>query len=57
MYSVTFVRADLKPDEVYYYQNEADARYHFSLFHDDDSGLYRSILLKKDEQLMYATEF
>ena len=57
MYTVTFLRADNKPDEVYYYQNESDARYHFSLFHNDDSGLYRSILLKRDSELIDATRF
>ncbi len=52
MYTVTFIRADLRPDEVYYYQTDSDARYHFNLFHNDDSGLYRSILLKRDSQLI-----
>ena len=57
MYAVTFIRSDHKSDEVYYYQNESDARYHFNLFHNDDSGLYRSILLKKDSQLIDAIHF
>lgn len=57
MYKVTFIRADLKPDEIYYYQNESDARYHFSLFHNDGSGLPRSIQLKRDSQLVDAIHF
>ena len=57
MYTVTFIRADLKPDEVYYYQNESDARYHFSLFRNDGSGLYRTIQLKRDSQLVDAIHF
>ena len=57
MYTVTFIRADLKPDEIYYYQSESDARFHFSLFHDDDSGLYRSILLKRESELIDTIRF
>ena len=57
MYKVTFIRADLKPDEIYYYQNESDARCHFSLFRNDGSGLYRSIQLKRDSQLVDAIHF
>jgi len=57
MYTLTFIRSDFKPDEVYFYQKESDARYHFSLFQNDDSGLYRSILLKNDSQLIDALRF
>lgn len=57
MYTLTFIRSDFKPDEVYFYQKESDARYHFSLFRNDDSGLYRSILLKNDSQLIDALRF
>ncbi len=49
MFTVTFVRADLKPDEIYYYHAEVDARYHLGLFRNDDSGLYRIIKLEKTD--------
>ena len=57
MYTVCFIRIDSRPDEIYYYQKEEDARYHFSLFHGDDSGLYRSILLKSRTDLIEAITF
>ena len=40
-----------------YYQNEADARYHFNLFHNGRTGLHRSILLKRNTQLIDAILF
>ena len=43
MYIVRFVRVDSNPDEEYQYHNESAAMYHFSLFEDDDSGLYSLI--------------
>ena len=45
IYVVRFIRKDGKPDENYYYQSLKDAEYHFHLFNDDNSGLYRTILL------------
>lgn len=52
MYTVTFKRKDEQPDEIYYYQNYADAVYHFNLFKDDDSGLYNRIELSKIQKPM-----
>ncbi|GEM_PF-6934241 len=52
MYAVTFKRKDEQPDEIYYYQNYADAAYHFNLFKDDDSGLYSRIELSKIQEPM-----
>ena len=43
MYIVRFVRVDSNPDEEYQYHNESAAMHHFSLFEDDDSGLYSLI--------------
>ena len=43
MYIVRFVRVGSNPDEEYQYHNESAAMYHFSLFEDDDSGLYSLI--------------
>lgn len=43
MYITRFVRADSKGNEDYYYNELKDAEYHFSLFLDDDTGLYRAI--------------
>lgn len=40
---VRFVRKDGKPDEKYYYNTQAEAEYHRSLFQDDDSVLYERI--------------
>lgn len=57
MFTVTFKRADQKPKEIYCYQNEAGARYHFSLFLDDDSGLYKSILLENESQIIGRITF
>lgn len=42
---VRFCRKDSKPEEDYYYNNIVDAKYHLSLFADDDSGLYDNITL------------
>lgn len=42
---VRFVRKDDQPVEEYYYRSLEDAQYHFSLFLNDDSGLYREINL------------
>ena len=45
-YIVSFVRADNKPNEEYYYHTLEEAREHFSLFLDDSSGLYRQIQIE-----------
>ena len=46
MYLVRFYRADGKPDEEYYYVRESDAKYHFALFDNDTSNLYRKISME-----------
>ena len=45
MYIVRFVRVDGRPNEDYYYHNLKDAIFHFTLFKEDDSGLYLKIEL------------
>ena len=57
IYTACFIRIDSRPDEIYYYQKMEDARYHFNLFHGDDSGLYRSILLKNGTELKDTITF
>lgn len=42
-YVVRFVRRDGKPNEEYLYRTAEEARRHFDLFNEDDSGLYDSI--------------
>ena len=44
-YIVRFVRNDSKPDEEYFYNRLEDAKYHFSLFEQDDSKIYTRIEL------------
>ena len=55
MYMVRFVRRDGKPDEEYYYNTQDHAASHFSLFYNDDSGLYKTILLLAYEEKMIKT--
>lgn len=43
MYIVRFFRKDNDSTEEYYYRNVDDAKYHLSLFREDDSGLYEKI--------------
>lgn len=45
LFTVKFIRCDKKPDEEYYYHDQEDAEYHFSLFRNDDTGLYQEIVL------------
>ena len=45
MFTVRFVRNDFKPNEEYSYYEKEGAEHHFSLFRNDDSGLYREIEL------------
>ena len=40
---VRFIRRDGKPDEEYFYRAAEDAKRHFDMFADDDSGLYERI--------------
>lgn len=47
MFVVCFERNDGKPVEEYYYQLEKDALYHFGLFQNGDSNLYKKISLFK----------
>ena len=47
MYIVRFVRVDGQSDEEYYYQSVEDANIHFDLFREDDSGLYKNIVILK----------
>ena len=42
---VSFVRKDINQDEEYMYNNYEDAKKHFELFRNDDSGLYSKIKL------------
>ena len=42
-YIVRFVRRDGKPDEEYFYRTAEEARRHFDMFTDDDSGVYDRI--------------
>ena len=44
-YIVRFERVDYKPAEEYYYRDKEDAANHLQLFLDDDSGLYRRIVI------------
>ncbi len=46
---VRFIRKDSRPVEEYYYHSPEDAQYHFSLFHNDESGLYRKITIIDSE--------
>ena len=53
MYIVRFVRRDDKPDEVFHYQSIVDAKYHLSLFDDDDSDLYKKLSIESyDDDLI-----
>lgn len=45
MYYVRFIRSDQQQNEEYLYLKEVDAIYHFNLFKDDDSGLYKEVVL------------
>lgn len=56
-YVVRFVRRDGKPTEEYVYRTAEDARQHFNLFNEDDSGLYRSIELIDQRQPDEAIAF
>lgn len=44
-YIVQFQRRDGQPNEEYYYNTRDEAEKHLRLFHGDDSGLYRRIVL------------
>lgn len=44
-YFVRFIRKDNKPVEEFFYNAYEDALKHFTLFRDDDSGLYKRIEL------------
>lgn len=61
MYIVRFCRADGRPDEEYFYNSLPDANRHFSLFHEDDSGLYCTIDLvvcnKTGERIIHRLTF
>ena len=50
IYVVSFIRQGNLPNEDYYYNRIEDAKYHFSLFKEDDSGLYKSIRLIEQGQ-------
>ena len=47
MYLIKFVRNDGQANELYYYSKRADALYHISLFHNDNSNLYKKIEIIK----------
>ena len=42
---VRFVRKDGEPDEEYYYLDVAEARFHYSLYADDENSPYKSAKL------------
>ena len=44
-YIVQFIRKDGQPNEEYIYPDMIDAERHFQLFKNDDSGLYKKVLL------------
>lgn len=50
MYLVCFNRKDEKPTEEYYYGTETEAMHHTSLFDDDDSNLYKSIVVSDEAE-------
>lgn len=52
MYEVRFIRTDAAADESYYYQNESDAYYHFSLFGDADADLFFAVQLYDTNRLI-----
>jgi hypothetical protein len=52
MYTVTFIRRDGEPDEIYYYNQLNEARHHFELFRNDDSELYSRIELVQENRIM-----
>ena len=57
---VRFIRLDGRPDEEYYYSNRGDAEYHFNLFLNDDSNLYKSIsllALNSEEDIISKIQF
>ena len=49
-YIVKFIRKDGKPDEEYYYMKIEDALYHYHLFENDTSNMYKDILLVTIQQ-------
>ena len=49
MYIVRFIRKDHQPCEEYYYHKIEDAKYHLSLFVNDDSDLFNRIELVNDD--------
>lgn len=50
MFLTKFVRKDGKPDEEYYYHSASEATDHLSLFLDDDSNLYGSIVASDEKE-------
>ena len=58
---VRFVRRDGKPNEEYFYRTVEEARQHFDLFNEDDSGLYDSIedidQMQPDEVIVFHRFF
>ena len=50
MYMVKFIRKDTKPDEDYFYSNQTDAGAHIELFLNDDSNLYKAIVLSNESE-------
>ena len=57
LYVVIFIRQDSLPNEDYYYYREDAAEEHFSLFKDDDSGLYKRIELIKNNTVVKVIAF
>lgn len=50
MYIVRFLLKKSETSETYHYHNSTDAFYHLSLFKNDDSKLYSSIEVWKDDE-------
>lgn len=57
MYIVKFIRVDKKPTEEYYYNTIEEARWHLSMFAEDDTGLYERIEIVEFDKPQLPIEF
>ena len=55
MYITRFIRKDGRKNEDYWYHTLEEALAHLELFRDDDSGLYKKILVIDEENREYAS--
>ncbi len=53
MYIIRFIRRDGKKNEDYWYHTLEEALAHLELFRDDDSGLYKKIVVIDEEGKVY----